>query len=148
MVKPPAVQIAGMLRARRSGIKTEAWTWITEEAGQRLFQPPNVSGWDESRWLDTARISGRWHAGAELSEDAAADEENYDPEEPADKAVKKAISFWGNPTISKQTHHELIKFANGVESVIEADWEASTYRALRQNALRMLIAISPDLQTS
>ena len=56
MVKPPIVQIAGMLRARSAGIDTDAWTWIADEAGQRLFQPPNVAGWDEQRWLDTARI--------------------------------------------------------------------------------------------
>ena len=29
-----------------------------------------------------------------------------------------------------------------------ADWQQETYRALRQNALRMLIATSPDFQTS
>ena len=28
------------------------------------------------------------------------------------------------------------------------DWQQSTYRALRQNALRMLIATSPDMQAS
>ncbi len=102
MIKPPIVQIAGMLRARKSGITTESWIWISEEAGQRLFQPPNVSGWDEARWLDTARVSGRWHAGAELSADAEVDEENYDPKETAEKAVKKAMSFWGNPTLTSQ----------------------------------------------
>jgi uncharacterized protein (DUF1800 family) len=43
MIKPPIVQIAGMLRARGTGIDTESWTWISENAGQRLFQPPNVA---------------------------------------------------------------------------------------------------------
>ena len=148
MVKPPIVQIAGMLRARKTGIKTESWTWISEEAGQRLFQPPNVAGWNESRWLDTARVSGRWEAGGELSNEAAADEENYDPKEGAEKAVKKALGFWGNPTISKQTEGELLKFARGVEAIATEDWQESSYRALRQNALRMLIASSPDFQTS
>ena len=148
MVKPPIVQIAGMLRARKSGIKTESWIWITEEAGQRLFQPPNVAGWNESRWLDTARVAGRWHAGGELSDEAAIDEESYDPKEGAEKAVKKALGFWGNPTISKQTEGELLKFARGVEAIATEDWQESSYRALRQNALRMLIASSPDFQTS
>jgi hypothetical protein len=29
-----------------------------------------------------------------------------------------------------------------------AEWQRSPYRAMRQNALRMLIATSPDLQVS
>jgi len=29
-----------------------------------------------------------------------------------------------------------------------ANWEQPYYRALRQNALRQLVAVSPDLQTS
>jgi hypothetical protein len=29
-----------------------------------------------------------------------------------------------------------------------ADWEQSPYRAMRQNALRLLIATSPDMQVS
>ncbi len=37
------------------------------DAGQRLFDPPNVSGWDEERWLDTARVSGRWSAAAQAT---------------------------------------------------------------------------------
>ena len=28
--------------------------------GQRLFMPPNVAGWDDERWLDTATFRGRW----------------------------------------------------------------------------------------
>ncbi len=85
MVKPPIVQIAGLMRGRRTGIKSEDWTWIADQAGQRLFEPPNVSGWDETRWLDTARISGRWSAGAELAEDGQAnpDNDSYDAKESA-----------------------------------------------------------------
>ena len=48
MVKPPVVYLAGMLRARRRGIDTEAWTWLSNQAGQQLFYPPNVAGWDDS----------------------------------------------------------------------------------------------------
>ena len=29
-------------------------------AGQQLFYPPNVSGWDETRWLDTSTFRARW----------------------------------------------------------------------------------------
>ena len=123
MVKPPIVQIAGMLRARKSGITTDAWTWIAENAGQRLFQPPNVAGWDEERWLDTARLSGRWSAAARSTEEAEVDDENYDEKETAREAVTKALRFWGNPSLTKKTEKELLRFANRVEGVASEDWQ-------------------------
>jgi hypothetical protein len=137
-----------MLKARRKGIENEEWTWIAESAGQRLFQPPNVAGWDEQRWLDTARISGRWSAAGNSSNQEPIDEEKYSETEAAGKAVAKALDWWGNPTISKQTRDELLRFSKRVEAVANEDWEKGTYRGLRQMALRMLIATSPDFQTS
>ena len=90
MVKPPMVLIAGMLRARQAGVTTDAWTWISDDAGQRVFDPPNVAGWDEQRWLDTARLSGRWSAAALLTERWQADTEDYDAEE-------TAMRLWPRP---------------------------------------------------
>jgi uncharacterized protein (DUF1800 family) len=148
MVKPPIVQIAGMLRARGSGVTTEAWTWISDEAGQRPFDPPNVAGWDEERWLDTARLSGRWSAAARSTSAAEVDSEAYDPEEGAGEALARALRFWGNPTISQATRKELVRFCQRVDAVATEEWQQGTYRALRQNALRILIASSPDFQTS
>jgi uncharacterized protein (DUF1800 family) len=149
MVKPPVVQIAGMLRARRRGITTESWSWLSELAGQRLFRPPNVAGWDETRWLDTSTFRGRWACANEIAGDETVDPEHkYKPvDEKADKAVVKALAYWGDPAITQTTHNKLVQFARQVETSIEADWEESAYRALRQNALRLLVATSPDLQT-
>ena len=31
-------------------------------SGQTLFAPPNVAGWDDTRWIDTATWRGRWMA--------------------------------------------------------------------------------------
>ena len=148
MIKPPIVQIAGMLRARKSGITTDAWSWISDDAGQRLFRPPNVAGWDEERWLDTARLGGRWSAAAQSTDESEADEENYDAKETAKEAVTKAMRFWGTPTLTKRTFGELMRFSKSVENIATEDWQQVSYRALRQNALRMLIASSPDFQTS
>ena len=148
MVKPPIVQIAGMLRARSAGIDTDAWTWIADEAGQRLFQPPNVAGWDEQRWLDTARISGRWSAAAQNTRAAEIDTDDYDEKETAAEAVGKALRFWGNPKLSAKTRAELQRFAGRVENAAREDWQQGSYPALRQNALRILIVTSPDYQTS
>ncbi len=148
MVKPPIVQIAGMLRARGKGVRRESWIWISEDAGQRLFSPPNVSGWDDERWLDTARIAGRWGAAANSTEQEAVDDEGYSIEEGPKQAVRKALRFWGDPTISAATSKELLRFARGVETAATEEWQQGTYRALRQNALRMMVATSPDYQTS
>ena len=43
-------------------MNTDSWSWIAELAGQRLFFPPNVAGWDDNRWLDTSTLRGRWIA--------------------------------------------------------------------------------------
>ena len=60
MVKPPVVHVAGLLRRIGEGINTTAWAWIGQISGQQLFYPPNVAGWDDTRWLDTATFRGRW----------------------------------------------------------------------------------------
>jgi uncharacterized protein (DUF1800 family) len=148
MIKPPIVFIAGMLRARRRGIDTDDWTWVSELAGQRLFYPPNVSGWDETRWLDTSTLRGRWLAAAVAVERDEADSEgSYDPTETAEVAVARALKYWGHPPLTTATRRELERFAKRVENAVAADWEESAYRGLRQNALRMLIATAPDSET-
>ena len=54
MVKSPIVYTAGLLRQRGDRVETGDWVWLDAMAGQQLFYPPNVSGWDETRWLDTS----------------------------------------------------------------------------------------------
>ncbi|MCO5327391.1 MAG: DUF1800 domain-containing protein [Solirubrobacterales bacterium] len=148
MVKPPIVQIAGMLRGRKSRITTDAWTWIADDAGQRLFRPPNVSGWDETRWLDTARLGGRWTAAGQSTDLDSADDDDYDAKETPKQALEAALRFWGKPTVSDRTRRELLQFCSRVEKVATEEWQQQSYRALRQNALRILIASSPDYMTA
>jgi uncharacterized protein (DUF1800 family) len=148
MVKPPIVQIAGMLRARKRGIEDDSWVWISDNAGQRLFDPPNVAGWDEERWLDTAKVAGRWSASGRLVDADRVDDDDYPEDETAREALQKALRYWGHPTISDRTERELLHFARKVESIAVSEWQQGPYRGLRQNALRTLIAASPDFQTS
>jgi uncharacterized protein (DUF1800 family) len=148
MTKPPIVQIAGLMRGRKTGIWTDSWTWLANDAGQLLFDPPNVAGWDEERWLDTARLAGRWNAAARITEAYETDEDRYPVKETAREAVAAAHAFWGRPTLTKKTEKELLRFARQVEAIATEDWQQASYRALRQNALRMLIATSPDFQTA
>ncbi len=60
LLTPPVVYNAGLLRSIGRPIDTTAWAWLSANAGQQLFYPPNVSGWDFTRWLDTSTAKARW----------------------------------------------------------------------------------------
>jgi len=148
MVKPPIVYIAGLLRARRRGVRSD-WPWIADLAGQRLFRPPNVAGWNDARWLDTSTFRGRWVAANEIAGyDAIDDEATYSATETPKQAVRKALQFWGNPVVSRQSLKGFERYAGAVGAAATAEWEQESYRLLRQNALRILIATCPEMQTS
>ena len=60
-----------------------------------------------------------------------------------------AIAYWGTPQLSGESEQCIAAFAqSSLAGLITAKWQRSPYRALRQNALRMLIATSPDMQVS
>ena len=150
MVIPPVVYTAGLLRAQNLTVTTNDWSWIGEQAGQRLFQPPNVAGWDYTRWLDTSRWAGRFTAVTYAMHDRVLDPDttkSYPVDESAADAVAGALAYWGDPSISSQTQNSLLDFATRVEQGITEHWERVTYRVLRQNALRALIPTTPDWQT-
>jgi uncharacterized protein (DUF1800 family) len=149
MTKPPVVQAAGMLRATGRGIDTDAWAWICDLAGQLLFAPPNVSGWDERRWLDTATFRARWLMATRICEPAALDPKDK-PDVPSEPAalVARALRFWGDPPLSATTRAGLERYAAGALAAAHAGWEREQFPVLVVNALRMLIAVTPDELTS
>lgn len=151
MVKPPVVFLAGLLRRRRRGVDTVSWTWTSSLAGQQLFRPPSVAGWDDDRWLDTGTLRGRWLMVSVLMEGQAIPGEQmsaYDPLETPELAVRRARDFWGDPAMTPEGVAALTTFAATCLPAVMANWEQPYLRALRQNALRHLLATSPDLQTS
>jgi uncharacterized protein (DUF1800 family) len=150
MVKPPVVLVAGLLRALQRSVDGEYWIWYSENAGQRLFYPPDVSGWDDSRWLDTSTVRGRFElvsralSGRVLDGDEVDD---YDATETPEQALAAARAWAGDPDLTPETVALLTSF--GASALAGAGgWQLSTYRGLRQNALRHLILASPDYQTS
>jgi uncharacterized protein (DUF1800 family) len=147
MVKPPVVHLASMLRAVGRFVDTTAWIGLCAEAGQLLFWPPNVSGWDDSRWLDTARMRARWNIVDKVIGKIAFDPEadGYSATETAEQAVARAIAAWGGPEIRAEHRAELLDFARGAEAAIDESGEPGPYRGLRQNALLQLIGVSPEL---
>jgi hypothetical protein len=149
MVIPPAVYCAGLLRALGRTIETDDWSWICEQAGQRLFAPPNVAGWDYTRWLDTSRWAGRFTAVTYALQGHVLDPDKdaYSASESADLAVRSALRYWGDPQLSDTTLRSLESFSRQAQAAIAADWEQKAYRILRQNALRGLIPTTPEWQT-
>jgi uncharacterized protein (DUF1800 family) len=145
LVKPPIVQIAGMLRGVGRFIDTDAWAWESSQAGQMPFYPPNVSGWDATRWLNT----DTWLARFNLSNQAIKPPRVLNPAKakvkPDPRAMTRdAIAFWGGPLLSSATQEALQSYAKDAIGSATADWERQQYPALIVNALRALVVASPD----
>jgi uncharacterized protein (DUF1800 family) len=156
LVTPPVVFNAGLLRAIGRPVDTTAWAWLCSGAGQQLFYPPNVAGWDFTRWLDTSTAKARWELASYVTSETYANpwpgkgEPQYSETEEAGPALQSALGYWANPQLSGETRQCLAEFAQSCleGGVIQATWQNSPFRAIRQNALRMLIATSPDMQVS
>ena len=157
LVTPPVVYNAGLLRSISRPIDTTSWAWLSANAGQQLFYPPNVSGWDFGAWLDTSTTKARWEMASYVTSktypnpwaDAEKGESVYSATENPAEALASALAYWANPLLSSESEECIATFAQSCPvGTSETKWELSPYRAMRQNALRMLIATSPDMQVS
>jgi uncharacterized protein (DUF1800 family) len=154
LLTPPVVYNAGLLRAIGRYIDTNAWAWLDSQAGQVLFRPPNVSGWDFTRWLDTSTAKARWEMVNYVTAKSypnpwpSGGESTYDPTEEPAAALDNARAYWANPVLSAESLDCIGTFAQNCLAPYTARWQQRPYRAMRQNALRQLIATSPDMQVS
>jgi len=150
LVIPPVVWTAGLLRGSRQTITTTSWAWIAQLTGQVLFQPPNVSGWNYAQWLDTSRWAGRLEAVNVALQNHVLDGKTYPYgiTETAVEAYKHAIDFWGGHALSSTARHNLIALGRQIARGQTHDWEQISFRQLRQNALRVLIPMTPDWMTA
>ena len=150
MVLPPVVFCAGMLRALGRTVQTDDWGWIGQITGQKLFEPPNVAGWDYADWLDTARWAARLTAvGTALGETVLdpAHDRHYPADEDPSQAVRSALAHWGDPALDPSTRAHLLDFSRRAQARMRESWEQVPDRVLRQNALRALLPTTPDWQT-
>jgi uncharacterized protein (DUF1800 family) len=138
MALPPVVFNAGLLRMRGRYIDTSTWWTLGQQAGQQLFYPPDVGGWDDTRWLDTATFRARWFIAAVAQADGSTPADS--PSDPA-KLLERALAFWGAPTLTTTTQGLLTAFA---AAQLKRKIDAGNV----ETALRRLIASSPDLQTA
>jgi uncharacterized protein (DUF1800 family) len=151
MVKPPIVQIAGMLRGIGRFIDTDDWVWESSLAGQTPFYPPNVGGWEASRWLNTGTWLARFNLSARMIDDRRA-VKPHDAKKPLSvdprALTEQALAFWGGPTVSPATRRALVSYAQAAAiDAATASWEREQYPALALSGLRALVAASPDYQT-
>jgi uncharacterized protein (DUF1800 family) len=154
LVTQPVVFNAGLLRAIGRPIDTTAWAWLSAGAGQQLFYPPNVSGWDYGHWLDTSTAKARWEIANYVTSKTYVNpwpgggEAKYSAGETAAEALTSALAYWGRPQLTGESAQSLASFSQSAEELATSKSLRSTYKAMRQNALRLLIATSPDMQVS
>lgn len=150
MIKPPIVQIAGMLRGIGRYIDTDAWAWESNLAGQMPFYPPNVAGWEADRWLNTGTWLARFNLSAQMIDDKRvlkAGEKSTVPADPQ-TLTRQALAFWGSPTVSRATRRALESYAKAAAvDAATASWEREQYPVIALNALRALVVATPDYQT-
>ncbi len=144
MVKPPAVFAAGLLRALGKSITDGAWSWMLAAAGQELFHPPDVSGWDDSRWLDTSTMAGRWMIVNHALAGRTVQPSGSYPVESAAQALDAALALWKRPVLTDETVSALIAWFDGALPAGANGWQ----RASRANAMKMLVGMCPDHHTS
>jgi uncharacterized protein (DUF1800 family) len=148
MVKPPVIYMAGLLRAKGRGIDTIDWRESGAQAGQELFKPPNVAGWNDDRWLDSGTWLARWKGAAEAIRPFAVTPQNVRPAN-ARQLVDRALAFWNHPRLLRGTKKVLIQFAAAALADAGGDPATrATYTALAENTLRQLIATSPEFQVA
>ena len=150
MMKPPVVQVAGMHRALKRPVNTDSWSWIAELDGQRLFFPPNVVRLGRrplARHVHAARALDR----RELHGDALRAEDG-DLGRPAaaqsGQARRPRARVLGDPDRDDQRAQGAAQVRVAALSDADSDWKRDDYPVLIVNALRMLVAVSPDYQTS
>jgi hypothetical protein len=149
MTKPPVVHAAGMLRGLGSGVRSDHWVDLAEATTQRLFHPPDVSGWRQDRWLDTSTFKGRWDAaglalGPHLSDGRGT---HMRVRETPAQAVGAALRALGRPPLSAGTLDYLVRFAGRVAGKPHRRGVPARVRSMRHNALRQLILTAPDYHT-
>jgi hypothetical protein len=141
-----------MLRAIGRYVDTDIWVGESESAGQMPFYPPNVSGWDATRWLNT----GTWQARFNLASNMIGEQRELNPADARGTVssdpqtlVEAASAFWGSPTLSPATSEALISYAKAAAvTAASKRWQREEFPDIALNALRALVIATPDYQTS
>ena len=123
-------------RARSARSTRRMGLAVATGAGQHLFYPPNVSGWDDTRWLDTATVAGAASSSTRRVDrprssagDAATLRRDRDARR---RRVAARARLLGQPGLTGETLALLAPSRAGVLRRIAADWQrARTARCAR-----------------
>ena len=149
MVKPPVVQAAGMLRAVGRGIDTPAWAWLCDSAGQYLFMPPNVSGWDDTplaRHGDVPRALADGAVHLQPGEARSARRRHRAVRSRPSWSTRAALLGLAEALRAGACRPRALRRRHARDR--RRELEGGELPVLAENALRMLIATSPDYLTS
>ena len=142
MVKPPVV-LQRRAAAMHGGHHDPVWWSLGQSAGQQLFYPPDVGGWDYTRWLDTATFRARWFIGARSSR-APSHGRRTRPSDPGE-LVERAIAVLGQSDgHDRRRRTSCTAFARAQL----ADEGEGPRPADGRDRTAPLLATSPDLQTA
>ena len=148
MVKSPVLFTAGMLRALDKPVDTTSLMYYSENAGQRLFNPPNVSGWNDQGWLDTSTLFNRWRLVYGARGPLRGEQRRLRPDRDAAGGAQQGARLLGQPRAAvRHERRSCSRMSAAAVNPLATGNTARNQRAQRQNALRHLIAASPDLQT-
>jgi uncharacterized protein (DUF1800 family) len=154
MVTWPVVHIAVLLRQVQRPVDTDAWSWLQDQMGQGLFDPPSVAGWDwGAAWMSTASMHGRFLAATYICADGPAEvrEHTAKPAWSAAEHVRQARRATGDPWTSAATDAQLARLAQEFlkKGGKDGDGKTPEYIArLAQAALRHFLLSGPDAQLS
>jgi Protein of unknown function (DUF1800) len=127
------------LRTLGHGVVGNVWTQLDQQSGQRLFYPPDVAGWDFTRWLDTATFRARWFVAATALAPLRLAEQGGTPARPS-TLLARATHLIGDVSLTQKTRHALLSFAGAAVKVAGS--------GAVENALRQLVAVSPDFHAA
>ena len=150
MVKPPVVQAAGMLRAVGRGIDTNAWAWLCDSACEYpSCCPTSRAGMTPAGWTPrrSAR-AGRWRS-------TSASWPGRTRMRPPRRSRRTPPGWCTRRSASGARPRSPARCAPGWRSTPPTPWppppsggRRPCFPVLALNALRMLVATSPDYLTS
>ena len=150
MVKPPVVHVAGLLRRIGAGITTTDWSWIGSALRPAALLPAERRRLGRralARHRDVPRPLDR--RAADPAGPQARSRQGHRQRSIAQTVLRAALAFWHNPALTDATHAALLALrARALADAGKQQWKQVQYPVLLENALRQLIAVSPDLQTS
>ena len=154
---PAAGQVADRLHGRassrdESAVPAFSGPWYTGNAGQRLFYPPNVAGWDDDAWLDTSTLYRRWQIvdqviGKNLR-DGTREKVPSATRTHSSRGPRRSGASRHSPKATMNTLRAAAARALAAGAAAHEPSDRLTAPASVENVLRYLVAMAPEMQAA